>query len=263
MKTKMSLLRQIQDAAVDSSTPITDLLRRCAILANRLGNAEFKHWVDSELNGYPASATLPDYRIIPSQAHGNFAGAFGSGLNNFVIPPSSLSKEYRRYAERVMLHQPISFCAAMAQTDLSGSVNAPWPGDLLLIVGREIVPDMQLVGANQPISRASLLGIVDIVRNRVLEFAIQIEGVSAHAGEIHASPAVSPEKVAQLYQTIVVGNVSNVASGSLARCRPVSPSQLATSQGCGGISPIWVWKTTTSPSLKARLTRTRTRRGWE
>lgn len=210
----MSLLRQIQDAAIDSSTPISDLLRRCAILANRLGNAEFKQWVDFELNGYPPSAALPDYRILPAPAIGDFEGAYGSWLRNIGIPPSSLPNEYRQYAERVLLRQPISFCAAMAQTDPSGSVNAPWPADLLVIVGRKIVSDMQLMGASQPISHASLVGIVDIVRNRVLEFAMQIEGVSPQAGEIDASPVVSPERVGQLYQTIIVGNVSNLAHGS-------------------------------------------------
>ncbi len=48
----MSLLREIQNAAVDETVSLAVLLRKCKILAARLGNIEFKTWVDKELNGY-------------------------------------------------------------------------------------------------------------------------------------------------------------------------------------------------------------------
>lgn len=38
----MSLLREIQDAAISTDSPIGDLLRRCKVLAARLGSAEFR-----------------------------------------------------------------------------------------------------------------------------------------------------------------------------------------------------------------------------
>ena len=53
------LLRQIRDAAVDGSEPIANVLRKCAVLAARLDNAEFKAWVFSELNGYDKAGRSP------------------------------------------------------------------------------------------------------------------------------------------------------------------------------------------------------------
>ncbi|MBF0290686.1 MAG: hypothetical protein HQK86_00860 [Nitrospinae bacterium] len=47
----MSLLRDIQTAAVAPDTDVATLLRKCKILAVRLGNDDFKAWVDHELNG--------------------------------------------------------------------------------------------------------------------------------------------------------------------------------------------------------------------
>jgi len=41
----MSLLREITDAAVDTSVEISTLLRKCKVLAARLGNKEFDSWV--------------------------------------------------------------------------------------------------------------------------------------------------------------------------------------------------------------------------
>ena len=49
----MSLLREIQIDAINSNAKISDLLRKCQILAYRLGNEDFKNWISFELQGYP------------------------------------------------------------------------------------------------------------------------------------------------------------------------------------------------------------------
>src|SRR5438128_9857038 len=40
----VSLLREIQEAAVDAKTPLAVVLRKCMILAARLGHEPFKKW---------------------------------------------------------------------------------------------------------------------------------------------------------------------------------------------------------------------------
>ena len=60
----MSLLREIQSAAVDANVDVTVVLRKCKVLAARLGNEDFKLWVENELNGYKSKDTLPEYRIF-------------------------------------------------------------------------------------------------------------------------------------------------------------------------------------------------------
>jgi len=55
----MTLLRDIQEAAVDSTVNLTDLLRKCRVLAARLKHHEFATWVDREVNGYRDRKMLP------------------------------------------------------------------------------------------------------------------------------------------------------------------------------------------------------------
>lgn len=86
----MSLLREIQNDAVNSSVNVSDLLRKCKILAYRLGNEDFKSWVDSELNGYDSEDLLPDYRILYVGSKGYFVGSFGKSLSNADIPTHGL-----------------------------------------------------------------------------------------------------------------------------------------------------------------------------
>lgn len=83
----MSLLREIQQAAAatDPAVDLPSLLRKCKILANRLGNPEFKQWVDFELKGYPDLAKLPDYRVFSVCIHGDFTG---EGDQRYQMPRS-------------------------------------------------------------------------------------------------------------------------------------------------------------------------------
>lgn len=66
----MSLLRDIQNSAIDENTSIITLLRRCHVLAARLGNEDFSNWVNQELNGYSSQDTLPEYRRTHVQSVG-------------------------------------------------------------------------------------------------------------------------------------------------------------------------------------------------
>jgi hypothetical protein len=60
------LILQIQQAALDSNSSVTDALRKAKLASTKLGLTEFGSWVDRELNGYigiPAK-DLPKYRLL-------------------------------------------------------------------------------------------------------------------------------------------------------------------------------------------------------
>jgi hypothetical protein len=97
----MTLLRKIQDAAVDSKTNIGDVLRQCAVLAARLGNERFKKWVDEELNGYEPGAELPPYRVLKGlQSTGSFFGPFGEQFSNLPLPLGNVPEQQDRQHQR-------------------------------------------------------------------------------------------------------------------------------------------------------------------
>lgn len=79
---RMSLLRDIQNSAIDPEVDVSTLLRKCKVLSVRLANQEFSNWVDQELSGYKDVSLLPDYRIRNVESKGHFSGPFGSGLRD-------------------------------------------------------------------------------------------------------------------------------------------------------------------------------------
>jgi hypothetical protein len=70
----MELLDEIIGGATDSTEPISNLLRRCLVLAHQLKNEKLKAWAESELNGYNDVDLLPDYRVARIVARGFFVG---------------------------------------------------------------------------------------------------------------------------------------------------------------------------------------------
>jgi hypothetical protein len=210
----MTLLREIQDAAVGGTESITALLRRCKILAARLGSAEFGEWVERELNGYATAEELPKYRILAVRSLGHFAGPLGSGLRNAPIPRSTIPKEYRDWVDVSNLMQPIGAYEDLLRGGKSGAFEVPWPADLVAIVGQRIYERMNCLGAWQEIPRGAIVALLDTVRNKVLSFALDIERLSPDAGEaMPGTPALAPERVQQVFQTNIYGNVGNVATG--------------------------------------------------
>jgi len=213
----MSLLREIQDAAIDVNVDISVVLRKCKVLAARLGNKEFKLWVEYELNGYTSKEDLPEYRILRVESRGDFFGMFQSGLKNAPIPSSSIPEEYRDLVNTSYLMQAISFYASLTKdTERTGdTLRSPWSADLIRLVGSEIYQDMNLGDAWQQIPYGAIAALLDTVRNRILSFVLGIEAEAPDAGE--APPNVKPiadDRVSQVFNTYIQGNVTSLVAGS-------------------------------------------------
>lgn len=143
----MSLLRDIQETAVGADSDVASLLRKCKILAVRLGNAEFKQWVDLELNGYDDPTSLPEYRKLQVESVGHFSGAFGSSMRNAPIPPSCLPKELQDKVRYSYMMQPISAYTSLVDKAKRSNAQENWPADLVAYVGQGIYQNMNCMAA--------------------------------------------------------------------------------------------------------------------
>ena len=216
----MSLLREIQDAAIDANVDISVVLRKCKVLAARLGNEEFKLWVERELNGYTSKEDVPDYRILKHmESRGHFEGFFGSSANNVPIAPSIIPEKYRDIVTTAYFMDPISYYQSLIIDKGSGTdiLSEPWPADLIRLVSSKIYRNMNCISAWKVISKGTIAALLDTVRNRVLSFVLEIEAEAPGAGEAPPdTKPISEERIAQVFQTVVMGNVTNLAAGNRA-----------------------------------------------
>jgi hypothetical protein len=211
MTTNLDLLRDLQDGAVSSSTPVAELLRKCQVLAARLPLPSLAEWVQHELNGYPLEAELPEYREVTGIAKGHFLGPFGSGLRNATLPAGNLPVEYRQWAQRAKLRQPIAVLQELSVKSKEG-LQIPWPGDLLVRVQDQFYENMSLAQAWLALSVSDVVAAVEAVRNRILTFALEAE---KHLDNKDGGQDLrSSGSLSQVFHTHIYGAVGNLAQGN-------------------------------------------------
>ena len=210
----MTLLRDIQNSAIDSGSSLSNLLRKCKVLAARLQNEELKKWVDSELDGYPTKDDLPTYRIVDCIAKGHLGGPFGAEMRNITIPSYCLPEKSRDWARCAYFMQPISSLEELVKGS-GDSYLCEWPGELIAAAADKIYRGYRLYAAWLSVPKGAVVAALDTVRNRILSFALEIEKENPDAGEAEPnSKPIPDEKVSQVFNTYIAGNVQNVATGS-------------------------------------------------
>jgi AbiTii len=212
----MTLLQQIQNEAVETHGDIGALLRRCRILAQRLKVDEFKQWVVWELEGYPSSSPLPEYRIICTRLIiRHFHGIGGSRITNAQIPIAHIPKKYREMLTTFSLYQGIGAIAELLR-DTKDTLRIPWPADVLRYIGQgDIYSNHNLMQAWRVVSTSDVRDVLDQVQNRVLNFVLELESRNPEAGEaIMNSPRIPTDQVRNIFHTTITGNVQNLAQAS-------------------------------------------------
>lgn len=106
--TNKDLLRQIQDEAVDGKADLSTGLRKCLVLASRLGHEPLKNWAQRELNGYPKTSEVPEYRVLHGlESFGHFLGIGGSGLKDAPLDSFRLPESIRKGFTDPEIHEGV------------------------------------------------------------------------------------------------------------------------------------------------------------
>lgn len=221
----MTLLDQIIDGSTDDTVSTANLLRLVQTAATRMGAQDVVEWARSELNGYSAgdASFLPKYRARqPFPVKGLFTGWGGSRVTTLLSPhgtPAAMADKWFSAEFR----QPLSELEKLAATTGDNTPSISWPPHVAVryrkLAGEGKVlymEDMDLFAAEIQIPVNTLASIVELVRNKALEFALDLQRVNPDAGSA-GGPTVADPAVAQTVYTIInniTGNGTNIAAGS-------------------------------------------------
>lgn len=191
------LLRQIQDAATDPSTDLPSLLRLCMVLASRLRNPTLKAWVDAELNGYSRDAALPEYRVVAAPSRMMVHSMTGSAT--IPVPQVAiLHATAADVAEHILRVRVRPSVAEIVEFSKTGGMACPWPHQAIVAVA-PFITEWDAIAANVEVPPQKLAGILDVIRTRVLNFALELEDADPTLGE-EPTPTAGPaaERVSQI-----------------------------------------------------------------
>lgn len=177
----MNLLHEIQEGATEDSVSLGSLLRKVKLLASRIGVKEIGLWAERELSGYESIDTLPPYRgPFNARVLGDAMGPYGRELRNFPIPPMALSEEYRDgLLFKLYFLQRVAELESLAAA--KETLRSPWSPDT--VMGFPILteggiakmdPTMAWVQIWREVPYPTIVGVLDAIRNRLLDFTMQI-----------------------------------------------------------------------------------------
>lgn len=209
----MTLLDEIIDGSTDSAVKTTDLLRKVQVAATRVGATDVVEWVRQELQGYVSAEAVPSYRVLNCNAVGVFAGPMRTTIRHHLPFDDRFADQFE-----MRFQQPLLTLQSFAEGD--GDPTREWPPHEVERFDRLGIMTMEfhnLFSAHNTISSESLAGIVDIVRTKAMEFALELQGRFPEAGST-AGPTVrdNSEMAVAIYHVTnnITGHGTNIATGS-------------------------------------------------
>ena len=211
MSKPMPLVRQLQADAIDSRVPVAKLLRVAKLIATKLDQKDALRWIDRELDGYMDGLTkdVPPYRMIGGQPKG-----FNPyrGWQTIQFEDAATAEKF----STVPLGQAIGSLEMELQRkrESGQSLVFAYPTEMANIIRKAIHFPTEVAVF---LSEGSVWGVVETVRNLVLNWSLELEKAGILGEEMAFSPREQEEgrSVTQTFfiqNAGVVGNVSDKAS---------------------------------------------------
>ena len=160
-----ALVTELVDAAINTSVSPGDLLRRALVVARRLAVAELVDWISCELNGY-YSGEVPDYRRVQGQL---MVENSSNGSIPFFVPPN-MAELLSDFAVR----QSVFELMQLAQSTTALHSHFP-PNIEHTLMQMMCETNGVMMRPTLMFSAVQVQGIIEKVRSRVLEWALDLE----------------------------------------------------------------------------------------
>lgn len=214
----MELISDIINSLIDDTKSLNNTLLKTKVLASRINNSNLLSWVNSELSGYPNDESLPDYRKnIVSHIKGDYI--VGSmKYSNQPIPTSGMNDRFGINVNKTTFRQGISSLEELSKTGNSETLMLPFPAEIVGFLEQnwrtfdeENGYYLNLINARKIIPRGAITEIVSQVKNRLLDFMLEIDNQYGNITEIKDLSSKNKEITQIMKQTII----NNTGDGNL------------------------------------------------
>ena len=213
----MSLLQQIQESVVEEGADLGSILLKLKLLAARLDSDILEEWVKHESAGYPEDVEVPFYRVTNVIYNGTFSGSYGKILKNASIPPYFIEKHAGEKWIKHKVREGIAVINKIAEQSDSGSEFGLNASNLTILLNDNVFSGYSCIGISATIPKTEFYEIIQAVRNRILEFTIELERSVPEAMQVSHSQLgfnkANKEQVQQISQQIFYGSVNTAVAG--------------------------------------------------
>lgn len=161
-----SIVVELQQDALSKQVSITDLLRKCFVVARKLGISDFEKWINNELNGYEDVNDIPAYRQISGSVK---AWNPYHGWQPVLFPDSEMEGLLSKRACGQSIAEIESLLEAGRETR---TLQMPFPPEIEQQLRQSIGINLQVT---LMVPGTGLVRIVDAARTIVLNWALKLE----------------------------------------------------------------------------------------
>ena len=210
----MSLFHDIQTSVLKEDVSLASVLLKLRLLNSHLESEPLATWIRQELEGYGADE-VPPYRTVGVTYKGTFSSAV-SRLENAPIPPALINKFAGEHFTHYKVKDSISAITMLAQTDGTARVDG---SNLILLLQGKVYADYRCNDVFGIVSPNDFVGILDVVRSKILDFTIAIQkehpdirevDLSREAPESNGGLTADANRIIQ--QIFYANSVTNVTS---------------------------------------------------
>ncbi|MBX5269458.1 hypothetical protein HJB99_12310 [Rhizobium sp. NLR17b] len=212
------LVEEIQRDALDPNSSVSTLLRKVKLAAAKLQLPAIEEWVENELNGYKGE--VPDYRKLTGTPK-----AFNP-CNGWI--PIMGGPNEMEVISRIHAGQSIASIEDLLSNKDAKNLQVPLDVELVHLLNKD--SDVQLGQMVNFIGRGAIVAIIDTVRTKVLDWAIELERLGIKGEGMSFNPE---EKVAaHTNPGIAIGTVGTLVGvvGSNNQVRDIVGRDLNLSQ---------------------------------
>lgn len=158
-----SLVLELQQEAMNPQVKVSDLLRRALVVATKLNLEEFRAWIEKELKGYKDNK-VPSYRSVRGEV--KVQNPY-HGLQPVIFEDSQHAKSL----SESNIGTSIGELEDLLKGDEKGILHVRLPDETVSELAKSLMgmPPVLIVG------QAQIYGIVDAVRNGILEWSLKLE----------------------------------------------------------------------------------------
>lgn len=204
------IIERIQEDILSPEVSLSTILLKAKLLAHELRNDSFKQWVKHEVDGYPNSKEVPDYRVIQTQLLGYIFNEWND-YKNMPIPLYKTPDWFRETANKVHLAEGIQMIEELASRKDSISFN--WTAEEIALwslynqeqLGRG---GYQCRQVTRPVESSVFAQILLTVRSRLQDFILELSNLPWKVKDRAMSDQVERLVAVTIYNNLQGGSVT-------------------------------------------------------
>ncbi len=212
----MGLLQEIVAGATSSTKPVSELLRLVQILAVRGGARDLADWIRKERDGYGVNDPLPAYRGPFPAVVAADAMTPAMHVRGYMLPSTAFPEDFD-HLFKAEFNSPIAEIEELANSDVN-ELQMPWPGEAIHYAnvlktqngGVQIDPHAELISVYRKVGRNQLIAILDAVRSRILDLALELEQVSPQLGDLPGQDVQHKEEISAKFNANIIAHTVNL-----------------------------------------------------